>query len=237
MPMTPFAELEQLRRQRAGQAVDLGDAVADLDDGADAGDVGPLVESLDLAANDRRDLVGSDRHQFPFLRLDGGQARPQPLEAAPNARVIEPVADADGDAADQDSSTTSLISISSPVSSWSRSSTSSRCVVVQRERGPHLGQRDATLAAHQARRNARPWRDRPRSAAPDHEQDQVERLRRETSLGHAPDDALLVGERHRRMLDQRAQLGRRPAPHAAAEVALPASSVPSARPISKAASA
>ena len=58
----PVRELEQLLGERAGEAVDLGDAVAHLDDGADAADVDALVESLDLAADDRRDLVGSNRH-------------------------------------------------------------------------------------------------------------------------------------------------------------------------------
>ena len=63
-------KLEQLRRQRAGQPEDLGDAVADLHDGADAGDIGSLVEALDLASDDRRDLVGSNRHEFlvPVVR-------------------------------------------------------------------------------------------------------------------------------------------------------------------------
>jgi proton translocating ATP synthase F1 alpha subunit len=52
------------RGQRPGQPVDLGDAVADLHDGADARDIGSLVEAGDLASADRRDLVGSNRHVF-----------------------------------------------------------------------------------------------------------------------------------------------------------------------------
>ncbi len=50
-------ELEQLRREGAGEAVDLGDAVADLDDRADAARLGFGPEGLDRVLDDADDLV------------------------------------------------------------------------------------------------------------------------------------------------------------------------------------
>ena len=47
-------ELEQLRRERALQAVDLGDAVADLDDRADRARLDAGVELVDGRLDDRR---------------------------------------------------------------------------------------------------------------------------------------------------------------------------------------
>jgi hypothetical protein len=48
--------------------VDAGDAVTDLEDGADLVDVEVDVEGLDLLADDRADLVGPDlRHWFLSL--------------------------------------------------------------------------------------------------------------------------------------------------------------------------
>ena len=44
-PHDPVAEVEELLRKGAGEAVDLRDAVAHLDDGADAADVDALVEA------------------------------------------------------------------------------------------------------------------------------------------------------------------------------------------------
>ena len=44
MPIDAVRELEQLGRERAVEAVDLGDAVADLDHGADAARLGGRVE-------------------------------------------------------------------------------------------------------------------------------------------------------------------------------------------------
>ena len=44
-------ELQQLAGHRVAQAVDAGDAVADLDDGADLADPDLLLEARDLAAS------------------------------------------------------------------------------------------------------------------------------------------------------------------------------------------
>ena len=55
-------ELEQLRRQRALEAVDLGDAVADLDHGADRARLDAGVELVDGRLDDPGDVVGSDGH-------------------------------------------------------------------------------------------------------------------------------------------------------------------------------
>ena len=59
----PAGELEQLGRERAVQAVDLGDAVADLDDGADAARLDAGVERVDRGLDDAGDLVGTDGHR------------------------------------------------------------------------------------------------------------------------------------------------------------------------------
>ena len=55
-------ELEHLEREAVLEAVDAGDAVADLQDGADLGQVGLGVEVLDPVAQDRRDLFGTKLH-------------------------------------------------------------------------------------------------------------------------------------------------------------------------------
>ena len=52
-------ELEHLHGQAALEAVDAGDAVADLEDGADLGEVGLDVVVLDALLEDRRDLFGA----------------------------------------------------------------------------------------------------------------------------------------------------------------------------------
>ena len=49
-------ELEQLRRERTLEAVDLGDAVADLDHGADGARLDAGVELVDRRLDDRRDV-------------------------------------------------------------------------------------------------------------------------------------------------------------------------------------
>ena len=53
-------ELDHLHRDGGLEAVEAGDAVADLEDGADLGEVGLDVVALDLLAQDRRDLFGTD---------------------------------------------------------------------------------------------------------------------------------------------------------------------------------
>ena len=52
-------ELEPLERDAVLEAVDAGDAVADLEDGADLGEVGLDVELLDSILEDRGDLFGA----------------------------------------------------------------------------------------------------------------------------------------------------------------------------------
>jgi hypothetical protein len=51
-------ELEALERDAVLETVDAGDAVADLEDGADLGEVGLDVELLDSILEDRGDLFG-----------------------------------------------------------------------------------------------------------------------------------------------------------------------------------
>ena len=55
-------ELEQLGGQRPLQAIDLGDAVADLDDRADRARLDAGVELVDGRLDDARDVVGADCH-------------------------------------------------------------------------------------------------------------------------------------------------------------------------------
>ena len=55
-------ELEHLEREAVLEAVDAGDAVADLQHGADLGEVRLDVEVLDPLAQDRRDLFGAKLH-------------------------------------------------------------------------------------------------------------------------------------------------------------------------------
>ena len=60
----PVRELEELRRERAGQPVDLGDPVADLDDGPDAAGLDTGVERVDRGLDDAGDLVGTNGHRY-----------------------------------------------------------------------------------------------------------------------------------------------------------------------------
>jgi hypothetical protein len=79
--------------------------------------------------------------------------------------------------------------------------------------------------------------DRPGTPAADHQQHEVERLGRHVA-DDPPQHALLVGERDCRVLDERAEIRRRTsASLRRARSRSHASSVPSSRPISKAASA
>ena len=63
MPITPAGELEQLGREGAVEPVDLGDAVADLDDRPDAARLDAGVERVDRGLDDAGDLVGTDGHR------------------------------------------------------------------------------------------------------------------------------------------------------------------------------
>ena len=56
-PHDAAGKLEQFGRESARQAVDLGDAVADLDDRADAAGLRARVETLDRVLDDADDLV------------------------------------------------------------------------------------------------------------------------------------------------------------------------------------
>ena len=58
----PARELEHLGREGAVEPVDLGDAVTDLDDRADAARLGRRVERVDRRLDDADDLVGTDGH-------------------------------------------------------------------------------------------------------------------------------------------------------------------------------
>ena len=97
----PAGELEHLGREGAVEPVDLGDAVADLDDRADAARLGRRVERVDRRLDDAGDLVGADGHESVLLQGARGELVPQPLEAAPDAPVDESVADADDEPAEQ----------------------------------------------------------------------------------------------------------------------------------------
>ena len=58
-PIDAVLELEHLHREAVLEAVDAGDAVADLEHGADLGEVGLDVELLDPLLQDRGDLFGA----------------------------------------------------------------------------------------------------------------------------------------------------------------------------------
>ena len=134
-------ELEQLGREGALEPVDLGDAVADLDDRADVARLGLGVERVDRGLDDVDDLVGADGHRGLLVSLGGWralagarhEALAQPLEAAPDAGVVEGVADADGEPADQ--------RIRRPRPEGRRSGRSSRRPSARRAAVSSLGQR------------------------------------------------------------------------------------------------
>ena len=63
-------ELEQLAGHGVRQAVDAGDAVADLEHPADLGEVDLAAVLLDLLGDDRRDLVDSESHGGEAPRFD-----------------------------------------------------------------------------------------------------------------------------------------------------------------------
>ncbi len=62
MPVTPPGNSRSSDDEGILEAVDLGDAVADLDDGADVARLRGRVEALDRGLDDADDLVGSDGH-------------------------------------------------------------------------------------------------------------------------------------------------------------------------------
>ena len=99
--MTPSGNSSISDGERAVEAVDLGDAVADLDDRADAARLDAGVERVDGGLDDAGDLVGSDGHGADLLEGARDELVPQPLEATPDAPVDQAVADADDEPAEQ----------------------------------------------------------------------------------------------------------------------------------------
>ncbi len=101
-PGDPVLELEHLQRDGGLEAVDAGDSVADLEDGPDLGEVGLDVVLLDLLAEDRRDLFGTNLQDG--LLLLGRRVREvsaKSVEAAADARVDLERAGFEDEAADQ----------------------------------------------------------------------------------------------------------------------------------------
>src|SRR5262249_14325065 len=92
-------ELEQLEGDAVLEPVDARDAVADLEDAADLGEVDLDVEVLDPVLEDRRDLFGAQLHcdSAPCCSEVVAEA----LEAALDAGVDPHRADLEDEAADQ----------------------------------------------------------------------------------------------------------------------------------------
>src|SRR5581483_7263070 len=78
-------ELEHLHRDRVLEPVNAGDAVADLEDRADFGEIGLDVVLLDPLAQDRSDLFRTKLHVSLPLGLD--EFLSEAYEPAANARV------------------------------------------------------------------------------------------------------------------------------------------------------
>ena len=96
-------ELQQLGGERAGEPIDLGDAVTDLDHGADGAGLDPDVELVDGGLDDRGDVVGADGHEAdPLVGLERarGELVAQAFQATPDAAVDELVAQLDDHAAE-----------------------------------------------------------------------------------------------------------------------------------------
>ena len=72
----PARELEHLEGEGGVEAVDLGDAVADLDDGADAAGLDAGVERIDRRLDDAGDLVGADGHRISVWAFAGWRWAP-----------------------------------------------------------------------------------------------------------------------------------------------------------------
>src|SRR5215210_7181991 len=84
-------ELEQLEREAVLETVDAGDAVSDLEDGANLGEVGLHLELLDPLAEDRRDLFGAQLQVLssllvvPYATGRDGRGRWRPRGGSPPA--------------------------------------------------------------------------------------------------------------------------------------------------------
>src|SRR5947208_2893398 len=83
-PDDAVLELEHLHRDRVLEPVDAGDAVADLQDAADLGEVGLDVVVLDPLAEDRGDLFGA---QLQGFSLGPHEFMSESLEPAAHARI------------------------------------------------------------------------------------------------------------------------------------------------------
>ena len=87
-------QVEHLHGQGVAQAVDAGDAVADLEDGADLLDFDLGLVVLDLASQDRGDLFGTKLHVLPPLTSAVLIAVVELLQAPTQAAVDQEVVDA-----------------------------------------------------------------------------------------------------------------------------------------------
>ena len=95
-PWTPLGKLDHLAGHHAREAVDPGDAVADLEHAADLADVDPGLELLDFMLDNGSDLVGFESHGHS-CRSSAGDA----VAVGGDRAVVDGVADADDDPADQ----------------------------------------------------------------------------------------------------------------------------------------
>ena len=91
-------ELEPLERDAVLEAVDAGDAVADLQHRADLGQVGLDVVLLDPVLQDRGDLFGSELQRSPYRAVlvhggggRGARERSRPARCEPAWRTTPPI--------------------------------------------------------------------------------------------------------------------------------------------------
>ena len=139
-------ELEPLERDAAVEAVDAGDAVADLDDGADLLDVGLHVIALDLGLQDVGDLVWSQLHaslptgkgvRTSARRISSSRRRTDASRRTPRALRTRPPMIA--------GSTVATTLASWPTAAESRSRRFSTWRVVEGHGGGHVDRQDAIL--------------------------------------------------------------------------------------------
>src|SRR2546422_3671147 len=103
-PLEPARKLQQLAGHRPIQPVDLGDAVPDLEHGADFGHVYLLLEGLHLISDDCADLFRFDLHARCSLgygvRLCSCEDGSQTFELPADRSVVHPAAEANLQPAD-----------------------------------------------------------------------------------------------------------------------------------------
>src|SRR5207249_11466023 len=78
-------KFEEFTRHHLVEPIDLGDVIADLQDGAHFRDVYLLVESLDLPANDRADFFRFNLHSFSYGGIAPAHPAPAETGAFPEA--------------------------------------------------------------------------------------------------------------------------------------------------------